>query len=210
LREALLRDDTEFVQMRAPRRAPSGRGERTRRFAWLAPFMRRPGRTVACAVCTALLTGIGVNALFFQTARHPAPIFGAPASVRAKAAPPAVSVSSRPDTSLPQNDVPVPPPRPVDFAASSQQRIAIDPPKDQIGSLLKASAPSSPDNTRIVQAAQRALIALGHSLKADGVMGASTRQAIEKFEASRRLPVTGELTPRTLRELAAQTGVAVQ
>jgi hypothetical protein len=209
LREALARSDHDFV-LSTPARARRGSKKSGGAMAFAAALTHKPGRTLAVVVFAGMLCGVIANALFFQTARHPAPIFGAPASVRAKAAPPAVAVSPRADLFQPQTEVPVPPPRPADFAASSQQRIAIDPPKDQIGSLLKASAPSSPDNTRIVQAAQRALIALGHSLKADGVMGASTRQAIEKFEASRRLPVTGELTPRTLRELAAQTGVAVQ
>lgn len=195
--------------MRAPRRAPSGKSERPRRFAWLAPLMRRPGRTIACATCAALLTGIGANALFCQTARHPAPIFGAPVSPRAKIAS-TQPAAPRTEAAPPGAVVPVPPPRPADFSAAAPPRIAVEPPKDQIGSLLKASSVTSPDMVRTTQAAQRALIALGHPLKADGVMGASTRQAIEKFEASRKLPVTGELTPRTLRELAAQTGVSVQ
>jgi peptidoglycan hydrolase-like protein with peptidoglycan-binding domain len=61
-----------------------------------------------------------------------------------------------------------------------------------------------------VLAGQRALARLGYSVKVDGMMGAGTRQAIERFEQDRRLPVTGELNARTIRELSAASGIAVQ
>jgi peptidoglycan hydrolase-like protein with peptidoglycan-binding domain len=52
---------------------------------------------------------------------------------------------------------------------------------------------------------------LGYAaLRSDGVIGPGTRQAIEKFERDRRLPVTGELNPRTVRELSAQAGMAIE
>jgi peptidoglycan hydrolase-like protein with peptidoglycan-binding domain len=41
-------------------------------------------------------------------------------------------------------------------------------------------------------------------------MGPGTRQAIERFERDRRLPVTGEFTPRTVRELTAASGISVE
>ena len=103
--------------------------------------------------------------------------------------------------------VPVPAPRPQDFAASVQPRVQIEPPKDQIGSFLKTSGS---DDSRTVMAAQRALARLGYGVKVDGMMGASTRQAIEKFEQSRKIPVTGDLSARTLKELAAQSRIAAQ
>ncbi len=64
---------------------------------------------------------------------------------------------------------------------------------------------------KLVSSAQRALTKLGYGpLKSDGLMGVGTRQAIEKFERDRRLPVTGELNPKTIRELAAQSGALVE
>jgi peptidoglycan hydrolase-like protein with peptidoglycan-binding domain len=60
-----------------------------------------------------------------------------------------------------------------------------------------------------ILAGQRALAKLGYGIKADGIMGSGTRQAIERFEHDRKLPVTGEFNARTLRELAAASGVAV-
>ena len=52
--------------------------------------------------------------------------------------------------------------------------------------------------------AQKALSKLGYPVKPDGAMGPGTRAAIEKFERSAKLPVTGEAAGRTLRELTAR------
>jgi peptidoglycan hydrolase-like protein with peptidoglycan-binding domain len=41
-------------------------------------------------------------------------------------------------------------------------------------------------------------------------MGPGTRQAIERFERERKLTVTGELGPRTVRELAAAAGQPIE
>ncbi len=66
------------------------------------------------------------------------------------------------------------------------------------------------DAGEVVLAGQRALAKLGYGVKADGIMGAGTRQAIERFEQDRRLPVTGEFGARTARELSAASGITVQ
>ena len=50
---------------------------------------------------------------------------------------------------------------------------------------------------------------LGYVVRPDGVMGTGTRQALQMFEQSRKLSVTGDLNPRTLRELGAQSGIAI-
>lgn len=58
-----------------------------------------------------------------------------------------------------------------------------------------------------VAAAQRALADFGYGqLKPTGVFDESTKTAIEKFERERKLPVTGQLSARVTRELAAVTG----
>ncbi len=44
-------------------------------------------------------------------------------------------------------------------------------------------------------------------VKADGVLGEGTRAAIRRFEASRRLPQTGEISPAFLRALSQASGV---
>jgi len=82
--------------------------------------------------------------------------------------------------------------------------------KDAIAALLNGETPQEAAGpTARVAAVQKALIKSGFVLRADGVMGLTTRQALERFERDRKLPVTGELSPRTLRELAAQSGVAI-
>ena len=58
-----------------------------------------------------------------------------------------------------------------------------------------------------VIAVQRALNDYGYGpVKVNGNFGAETVSAIQKFERDRKLPVTGQISPRLLRELAALTG----
>ena len=47
-------------------------------------------------------------------------------------------------------------------------------------------------------------------LKSDGVFGHGTRQAIEHFERDRRLPVTGELDPRTVRDFPPRPACRIE
>ena len=61
--------------------------------------------------------------------------------------------------------------------------------------------------TKQVLAIQRALADFGYGqIKPTGVYDAATQGAIEKFERDRRLPVTGQISERLVRELAAMTG----
>jgi peptidoglycan hydrolase-like protein with peptidoglycan-binding domain len=61
--------------------------------------------------------------------------------------------------------------------------------------------------TKRVLAVQRALADFGYGqIKPNGSFDADTRAAIEKFERDRMLPVTGEISDRFVRELAAMTG----
>jgi peptidoglycan hydrolase-like protein with peptidoglycan-binding domain len=72
-------------------------------------------------------------------------------------------------------------------------------PNDQIAALL---APS-----KKILAVQRALGDYGYGqMVPTGVMDAGTKAAIERFERERKLPVTGQVSDRLLRELAATTG----
>lgn len=80
-------------------------------------------------------------------------------------------------------------------AATAQTPPATDP-------IAKLIAPSK----RIVSI-QRALADFGYGqIKATGVYDPETRSAIEKFERDHRLPVTGQISDRFVRELAAMTG----
>lgn len=89
--------------------------------------------------------------------------------------------------------------------------------RDPIGEMIRMGGPvpvppanvGRSDSGDIVIAGQRALAKLGYGIKADGIMGSGTRQAIERFEQDHKLPVTGEFNARTLRELAAASGITV-
>jgi hypothetical protein len=230
LREALARSDHDFViaeePRRKPRAAPAARAAEAsprKRNVVLAFLMRRPGRTLAGVMVAALVTGIVLNAVMFQTGHHPSPLFGSPRA----AAPAPKSVAAAP---------PLPAPRPASLAPSAPvapspaplarapetpaaapraaareaEPAPVAAKKDLIAALLNGESPQDAAAPAArVAAVQKALIKAGFVLRADGVMGATTRQALERFERDRRLPVTGDLSPRTLRELADQSGVAI-
>jgi Putative peptidoglycan binding domain len=90
--------------------------------------------------------------------------------------------------------------------------------RDAIGEMIRMGGPvptppanvGRADSSDVVLSGQRALAKLGYDIKADGIMGSGTRQAIERFERERKLPVTGDFTARTARELSAASGIAVR
>jgi hypothetical protein len=146
-----------------------------------------------------------------------APLFGAPGvttAVLRPAAPPmpaprpvalAQPAPAAPTPAAPVARAPEPAatPRAAEPAATVQK-------KDPIGALIKGDGLADPVVPPArVAAVQKALVKAGFVLRADGVMGASTKQALERFERDNKLPVTGDLAPRTLRELADQSGVAI-
>ncbi len=191
----------------------------------IARLRHRPLAIAACAAFAALMTGGVVNALFLQTHRHPAPLFrSAPQSAPAPA--PAPVAAPKPEASVPAQSVApretsvvarevTPPVRPADLggAKTVETKVVETKPKgDAIGALLRSGAPAAEAGVspKTVLAAQKALAKLGYEVKADGVMGAATRQAIERFERSQKLPVTGELGARSVKKLAAVSGVTVE
>jgi len=98
---------------------------------------------------------------------------------------------------------------------------------DPLGNLVKATnaAPAAPSaalrppasipasshpelsGPRRVAAVQRVLTEYGYGqLKPTGTVGTDTQAAIAKFERERKLPVTGQVSDRLVRELAAVIG----
>ena len=60
---------------------------------------------------------------------------------------------------------------------------------------------------RRVASVQRTLTEYGYGqLKPTGIAGSDTQAAIQKFERERKLPVTGQVSDRLLRELTAMIG----
>jgi hypothetical protein len=77
--------------------------------------------------------------------------------------------------------------------------IPVSPRNDAIANLASGS--------RRVAAVQRALTEYGYGqLKPTGTVGSDTQAAIQKFERERRIPVTGQMSDRLLRELTAMIG----
>jgi peptidoglycan hydrolase-like protein with peptidoglycan-binding domain len=73
------------------------------------------------------------------------------------------------------------------------------PARDSINAVL--------DGQNRTLAVQRALADYGYGpLRASGTFGPETKVAIERFERDRRLPVTGQMSERLVRELSAVTG----
>ncbi|MCK2055192.1 peptidoglycan-binding domain-containing protein [Methylobacterium sp. 37f] len=178
-------------------------------------FLRHPGEVVGVVVVLGAVSMICLNALGYQMGRHPAPIFP---KVAAK---PALSrVAEAPKPAVPAVKPPVTASevaRPETVRAEPvKAEAAPRTPRDGIGDLIKAGEPAGAETTASVASlgglsiaqAQRALVKLGYGpLKADGLMGASTRAALERFERDRKLPVKGEPSQRTFRELATRAGV---
>jgi peptidoglycan hydrolase-like protein with peptidoglycan-binding domain len=81
-----------------------------------------------------------------------------------------------------------------------------EPPPRPPAAIRTAATAKSQASGRVV-AVQRALADYGYGqLKPNGVLGPDTKAAIERFERERKLPVTGQISDRLTRELAAVTG----
>ena len=207
------------VSRKASPKAPASRRSKkglVSRLSWLRVLGRRPARTVLGAAFSAVLVGIAINALFFQTARHPAPLMNtgeikkpAPATVAAVPvpAPRPVETVQQAAPAAPQNILPAAARSAPAVDANDSKQV-----RDPIAALLRSGSPAAASNDgekAKIQSAQRALIKLGFAVKADGAIGATTRQAIETFERDRNLPITGALGAKTVRELSAQSRIAI-
>ena len=211
------------------RKAPVGQKERG---LFMQIVFHSPKDALAGAVADAAALAIIVNAVFLQTARHPSPLFGAalpapkpavfaPVAQRSAAAPAEPAVQPQAVTS------PMPRPRPAEADVR---------PGDPLGNLVRTtsgpvgtvastpatSAPRPPaaipatkgdpvagkvTASARVAAVQRALTDYGYGqIKATGTVGADMQAAIYKFESERKLPLTGQMSERLVKELGLATG----
>jgi predicted component of type VI protein secretion system len=220
VREALAaRSDRDFIASAPARRGRSAASMPLWRRLLLRLF-RRPGAALGSIIAVAAASAIAVNALGNQTASHPAPLFAskterATAPRPADPSPAATPVPpSRPMAAAVPAPAPVVAPQPV--PAPAPQAAPRSANRDALGDFLRGmdangGAPVAAEPQKSIAGAQRALVKLGYGpLKVDGLLGQGTRQAIERFEKDRRLPVTGEITPRILRDLSAQAGLAIE
>ena len=197
------------------------RGSRPGRLPMIALglALRHPLRVSGAALGIVLTTACLWNVLMGQSARHPAPLFGAPPAAaepqrRADSAA-APLPAARPDPATVAS-LPAEPPRPADpigalirgepaaprTDASRTDAARTDAPRTDAPRTDAARTDAAKGEASRIAAAQRALIKLGYGpLSSDGLVGPGTRSAIERFERDRKIPVTGMLAGRTAKLL---------
>lgn len=195
-----------------------------------------PKDMIAGLLAAAAISAIVANALFLQAGRHPSPMFGAAAAVpvhpsanplprprpseaatRAvelaaadtKAAEPRGDVrgevKSEPKSDAMTNLVTKATTPPASPAAAASSTAVVRPPAP-----VPAATPQTAAGRKIA-AVQRTLTDYGYGqLKSTGLIGADTQAAIVKFERDRKLPVTGQMSDRLVRELSAMTGRPIE
>jgi hypothetical protein len=208
LPEALARSQNDSV-LSGPARRPTRKGREGFFRAIMRPFLSRPARTIAGAALAAILTGIVVNALVMQKERRSATsvAVGKPAPINTEAPAAPTAASTPPAASAPI--VAQPPIRPAHLGAALDPTPQ-PPPRsgDPIRDLLRGDA--AKDATHLTISVQNTLIKLGYALKADGVAGASTTQAIEQFERAHGMTPSGEITPKLVKQLNAAAAAAAR
>lgn len=203
-------------------------------------LLHSPKDVIAGALAFAAAGAIIANALFLQAGRHPSPMFGTvtampapgPASANPLPRPRPLEAAGRAIDPLAQPD-----PRPAE-ARSADPRTAdskttdskIADPMTNLVVKATSGAPAAASNvarppapipargettpstgSRRVAAVQRALTEYGYGqLKPTGAVGADTQAAIQKFERDRKIPVTGQMSERLVKELAAMIGHPIE
>jgi hypothetical protein len=167
----------------------------------LARAAHRPIDTFAIAGALVAATAIIVNAVFLQSGLHPSPIFANP--------PPAVLPSANDGQSKTADGGPKPPEpaivtRPIAQVAPARTPQSIPARRnDPIADLIGPSA-------RIF-AVQRALSEYGYGqIKPSGMLDTATSAAIEKFEREHKLPASGRVSDRLVKELTAMVGHPIE
>jgi hypothetical protein len=184
-------------------------------------LLHSPKDLIAGALAFAAVSAIIANAMFMQAGHHPSPMFGTTVPMAAPASPlprprpveatlkpaDAKLAEARPAEAKPAAPVSViaktaaAPPAAAN-AARPPAPIPVSSRSDPVGDLIIAS--------RRVAAVQRALTEYGYGqLKPTGTAGSDTQAAIQKFERDRKMPITGQMSDRLVRELSAVTGRAI-
>jgi hypothetical protein len=182
------------------RRGPARRKSRKReRGLLLRILLRSPKDTVAASVAVLAIVAILINTLFLQPGRHPSPMFSANSVALSPPAPRVTAVASEAAGPLPR-------PRPADAPPADASK-----PDDPMADLVRTTSAPAPSGSARVAAVQRALTDYGYGqLKPTGTIGADTQAAIQRFERERKLPITGQMSDRLVRELGLATGKPIQ
>jgi hypothetical protein len=185
-------------------------------------FLHSPKDVLAGLLAAAAICAILANALFLQAGRHPSPMFGSVVTLPA----PQTAVASPLPRPRPVELVSEPPEiRPVEVRGADPKNPDPKNPDPMANLVVRSTgAPTAaPANVarppapipattqsagaRRVAAVQRALTQYGYGqLKPTGAVGSDTQAAITKFERDRKLPVTGQMSDRLVKELATMIG----
>ena len=216
-------DDDEEMPRRRRRSAKAAAIEvEQERGLVMRMFLHSPKDVLAGLLAAAAICAILANALFLQAGRHPSPMFGSVVTLPA----PQAAVASPLPRPRPVELVSEPPEiRPVEVRGADPKNPDPknpDPMANLVGRSTGAptAAPANvarppapiPATTqsigaRRVAAVQRALTQYGYGqLKPTGAVGSDTQAAITKFERDRKLPVTGQMSDRLVKELTAMIG----
>ena len=187
-------------------------------------FLHSPKDMIAGVLAFAAVSAIITNALFLQAGRHPSPMFGSVVATGSVSASPLprprpVDVMTRSAEPSPADPKPAEPKAadPLANLVKSTNAPSVAPsntarpPASIPASSHNEMAASPAASPRRVAAVQRALTEYGYGqLKPTGTVGSDTQAAIQKFERERKIPVTGQVSDRLVRELATVTGRPVE
>jgi hypothetical protein len=201
-------------------------------------LLHSPKDMLAGALAVAAIGAILINALFLQAGRHPSPMFGSvvtmpppsaavvlprprPVELAARSAEPSLFEpkpieirSAEPKASEPKASEPkASDPKTGDPMTSLVAKSTAAPVIATPANVMRPPAPipmAQNAGARRVAAVQRALTEYGYGqLKPTGAIGADTQAAITKFERDRKIPVTGQMSDRLVRELTAMIGHSI-
>ena len=164
----------------------------------------RPVDSFAVVGAAAATLVIIVNALFLQSGARSAPFLATPAP------PPVADLQPK---AVPQGTL-----KPADMAPTHTAAL---PPRLQQAAAVPSPVPLPPRRndpiadligpSQRIQAVQRVLSEYGYGqLKSSGLPDDATSQAIEKFEREHKLPISGRISDKLVRELAAMTGRPIE
>ena len=215
-----------------PRRRGAGViEEKAERGLAMRLLLHSPKDLVAAMFASAAVIAIMSNALFMQAGHHPSPMFQSSLS---SSVIPSPMPRSRPVEALVRPEPKAVEPKLAE-PRSVETRSAESRPADPLANMMRpsATATASAGNvprppapipatardplgdlivaSRRVAAVQRTLTQYGYGqLKPTGTFGSDTQAAIQRFERDRRIPVTGQMSDRLVRELTAMIGRPIE